>query len=211
MLLQVMGISMCIRVRVFLRFQFVLLLIPFSIACAPIRVESDKLVTPPDSWHLRHATDGSDCLNLTGEYEMWGEPAPQWPSTLDGIPFSLDVLLPIDIPYEDELKVDGVKVEQQNGSGITLVFMIGERPLLFKRIPIPGGKVVCDRDRVIVTTLCETAGEAMRKVKAVSIDTMFIGQDGSLIVNSVIQETGWVFMPPRYRAEYWVRFKAKSK
>lgn len=58
-------------------------------ACSSNFAPKAETAMPPDIWKIKQAKDGVRCVNLTGEYQLWGEVAPQSPKTYRGVPFSL--------------------------------------------------------------------------------------------------------------------------
>src|SRR4030042_1888726 len=186
-------------------------LIPLLASCSASRVEIDETLNPPSSWRFKEAKDDSNCINITGEYQMWGEPAPRWPSRFGGAPLSLDSLLGCYLDWEDKLKVDNVRVDHRNGNEITLSFFIGNGSVLLKEIPIVGRRTVCRRDRVIFSESTNTQGEAGARGGADIVHTIFLEEDSSLIVNTTINGKAGGLIPFRYREEYWVKFKPRQK
>ncbi len=189
------------------------IMFPFLVACASDITVKDDTVIPPKIWQIKQTLEGAGCMNITGEYQLWGETAPQWPSTFMGLPFSLDIMLGIDLPRQDRLKIAGVKIIQKGNDDITLTFLTQNESLIQKSISPLQKNITCESDRIVISEKAvETTGEATRGIADI-VDTLFLAQDGSLIVNTVIKgvDKSLITFKRKYREEYWAKFKAIEK
>ena len=189
------------------------IMFPFLVACASDIAVKDDTVIPPKIWQIKQTTEGAECMNITGEYQLWGETTPQWPSIFKGLPFSLDIILGIDLPRQDRFKIAGVRIIQKGNDDITLTFLTQNGSLIQRKISPLKKEIICESDRVVITEKSvETTGEATRGVADI-VDTLFIAQDGSLIVNTVIKgvNKSLITFNRKYREEYWAKFKAIEK
>jgi hypothetical protein len=189
------------------------IMFPFLVACASDIAVKDDTVIPPKIWQIKQTTEGAECMNITGEYQLWGETTPQWPSIFKGLPFSLDIILGIDLPRQDRFKIAGVRIIQKGNDDITLTFLTQNGSLIQRKISPLKKEIICESDRVVITEKSvETTGEATRGIADI-VDTLFIAQDGSLIVNTVIKgvNKSLITFNRKYREEYWAKFKAIEK
>lgn len=181
----------------------------FWFACNSKIVANERPVIPPDVWQTKKAVGGADCINITGKYSLWGEGSPQTPRNFQGVPFSLDVMLGIDLSRQDRKQITHVEIEQRDGSEIMLTFFMEARILNQKKISQVARSFSCGPDKVIlVTKSVNTVGEATTGVADIE-ETLFLGEDGSLIVNTVINGIGKsLIFKWRHKEEYWVKFNA---
>lgn len=189
------------------------IMFPFLVACASDIAVKDDTVIPPKIWQIKQTTEGAECMNITGEYQLWGETTPQWPSIFKGLPFSLDIILGIDLPRQDRFKIAGVRIIQKGNDDITLTFLTQNGSLIQRKISPLKKEIICESDRVVISEKSvETTGEATRGIADI-VDTLFIAQDGSLIVNTVIKgvNKSLITFNRKYREEYWAKFKAIEK
>lgn len=195
-----------------LMLEFAIMLLFLSACASGITAKEDPVI-PPKIWQIKQTTEGAECMNITGEYQLWGETTPQWPSTFKGLPFSLDIILGIDLPRQDRLKIAGVRIIQKGNDDITLTFLTQNGSLIQRKISPLKKEIICESDRVVITEKSvETTGEATRGIADI-VDTLFIAQDGSLIVNTVIKgvNKSLIAFNRKYREEYWAKFKAIEK
>lgn len=154
------------------------------------------------------------CIDITGNYEFFGDPYQQWPSNFRGFPFSLDIISGTYISYNDQKKVTHVKIDQIESDRLIFTFFIQEK-ILTKKIVSNTKKeqIFCTSDKVsVINNSAETFGEATRGSADIT-DTYFLSNDDSLIVNTVIlatQNTFFIFKN-QHREEYLVKFKMIKK
>lgn len=185
----------------------------FLVACASDITVKDDTVIPLKICQIKQTIEGTGCMNITGEYQLWGETTPQWPSTFMGLPFSLDIMLGIDLTRQDRLKIASVKIIQKGNDDITLTFLTQNESLIQKSISPLQKNITCMSDRIVISEKAvETTGEATRGIADI-VDTLFLAQDGSLIVNTVIKgvDKSLFTFKRKYREEYWAKFKAIEK
>ena len=164
-----------------------IIFLPILFGCAPQMTAYQSRMLPPETWKIRHSSTGTECINLTGTYSMKGMPAPEAPLKFRGAPYSLDILLGQDIPHDSRGKVTSVKLEQQDSMLIKVGYYIEEHLAFEKTISNRDRTIICEPDRVrIVRKSVETKGEATRGLADI-YDTLFVGEDESLIVNKTIE------------------------
>ena len=170
---------------------------------------------PPDIWKIKQAKDGVRCVNLTGEYQLWGEVAPQSPKTYRGVPFSLYAITggPY-MPDSDLKKITQVGVEHQDDNEITFMFFTSEGILTQQNFyPSEDLQILCTADSVtLIQKSLQTKGEATTGTADIT-DTYFLSDDGALIVHSVTRWVSTIFFLIKIsqEEEYWVKFKAKKR
>lgn len=163
---------------------------------------------PPEAWKIIHASD--ECINVSGEYSMRGIPAAESYATFRGAPYTLDVMLGQDIPRPSRDKIKTVRLEQKINT-IKLIYFIDDAIAFEKTISPPSQIVICQGDRVaIVKKSVKTFGEATTGLADI-YETLFIGADGSLIVNTTIEGISTGLISFSYQEEYCARFENKIK
>ena len=202
------------RPRLFLIILRVAFVFPLLFACVANIAAKEEAVTPPNIWQIKQAADGAGCINLTGEYELWGEAAPQGPATFNGIPFSLNVMAGPYISDSDLKKIKHVGVEHRDSDEITFKFFTQDGMLMQRKYyPSEKAEILCTADRVtLIRKSVETKGEATSGTADIT-DTYFLSTDGSLIIHTVIKSVDSIlfFIRIPQEEEYWAKFQPVVK
>jgi hypothetical protein len=186
-------------------------MVSILLASCSISEAKEETMMPPDIWQIKQAVDGAGCIDLTGEYQLWGEAAPQGPATFRGMSFSLDVMAGPYVSNSDRKEITHVGVEHRDGNEITFKFFT-QGGILTQRKYYPSEKVqiLCTADRVtVIQKSLETRGEATSGTADIT-DTYFLSNDGSLIIHTVIKWVDsilFIFKIPQ-EEQYWAKFKA---
>lgn len=163
----------------------------------------------PDAWKPHKITDVTGYMNITGDYNLLGEGAPQMPQSFRGRPFSLDAMTSCDIPYDDRKKVTRVHIDQKDCAELILTFFSKDGVLAKRRISgSEKVKISCTLESfMIIETALETKGEAVSGT--LDVDSRhYLTEDGSLMLHSkyVGVSHSFIFFW-RDGEEYLVKFK----
>lgn len=161
-----------------------------------------------ETWKPHNIADISGYMNITGDYNLLGEGAPQMPLNFRGRPFSLDAMTSCDIPYDDRKKVTRVHIDQKDCTELIVTFFSKAGVLAKRRISGSDKvKISCTLESFIIKeTALKTKGEAVSGTLDVE-SSYYLTEDGSLILHSkyVGISHSFIFFW-RDKEEYLVRF-----
>jgi len=167
-----------------MRFRsFILVLLLVMTACH----RTVEGVIPAGDVPMANLSDPS-CPNLTGSYEMFGQPLPGMPPYYHKVTakVTLDRLLGVDWPAEDDTKPYEVNLVQDQGIRLTSVLYgdaVGLVPLL------PGDSVVCSQGEMTIRQTREFRGSSFEQLWRMTrtVLNLKLEQDGTLVVHTNIR------------------------
>jgi hypothetical protein len=129
------------------------------------------------------------CPNLTGTYEMFGDPLPGMPPYFHKATakVTLDRLLGLNWPAEDINKPKEVQLVQEET--IELASLLYERGAEGRMPLLPGDSVVCSRGEVTIRQARESRGSSFEQLWRITrtVRNLKIEQDGTLVVQTNIR------------------------
>lgn len=165
-------------------YYWFILLLPLLTACH----RAVDGVVPAGETPLATLSDPA-CPNLSGTYEMFGEPLPGMPPYFRTVTakVTLDRLLGLNWPAEDAAKPYEIQLVQDKTIELISVLYedrgAGRFPLL------PGDSVVCSQGEMIIRQARETRGDSFEQLWRLTRTTrsLRLEPDGTLVVNSSIR------------------------
>ena len=159
-----------------------------------------------DDLKTNSATFG--CNSLTGTYSFQGEALPGKPTYFEvralGLP--LDAMLGQSIPWAETKRVQFVELIYSDAK-IELVFWGVDGVIQRKFISAPENEITCDQHQLVIKRTSEAKGEAVSGTANI-IDTLSLTEDGSLLLNVIINGRSRSFIFSwTYHEEYSAVFK----
>ncbi len=189
---------------------FLALALVLICTCFVVATDSPFLVMP-ETWKPHVITDNHGCMNITGDFKLLGENAPESPNLfLERFPFSFDTMIGGDLPVAIRKQVTHVHIDQYDCSVLTFSYFINNHHI-FTRILNNSDKntLSCNKASLIIfekpPESCSEGGCRMMT----RVNNLYLSEDGSLILNSVYVgvDSFFYFVRKPFRKEYLVRFK----
>ena len=187
-----------------------ILALVFICSCHVVAIGPPVLVVP-ETWKSGKITGKIEETNITGDFELLGESAPESPKIfMERFPFSFDTMVGTDIPNNKKKGITHVHIDQNNCSSLTLSYFAHDRPIITRQFGNSDTlRISCNNP---VLNISEKPPEACSEggCRAMKIETrLHVAADGSLILSSVYEgvDSFFYFIKRPFREEYLVKFK----
>jgi hypothetical protein len=154
------------------------------------------------------------CPNLNGTFAQVGESLPGMPNyfMLRAVPYTIDVILGVDLLREQRGLISNVTAHQDNLSRLVFVFYDRNREISRREVFREGDSVSCEHDALVIRRVRESGGGEGGTGNMSIVTRLYLNHSGDLVITTQFSERRrWLFF--RWSSpsqEYGARFERES-